>query len=322
MNQIDKNTPAPILSIQNLGISINNQGISRQILQDVTLDVPKGQTIALLGESGSGKSLAVYSILNLLPDVASITSGTINFHNQDLLSIKESRLRHIRGNQIGMIYQEPGTSLNPLMPVGRQIGETLIVHKKLSRKITREQVLSLMELVGIPDPRRRYNHYPHQLSGGVKQRVVIAMALACRPDLLLADEPTSALDATVQAQILDLLSRLIKDLTMSVLLISHNLGVVAAMADRVAVLQGGYIVETGTVHEVLNHPAHPYTRTLLAGKQKTSKIATLNVTEPGSCCPYANGCKYTKENCLASIPGETIIDTEHTVRCFLYEDKR
>ena len=315
-------TPPAILSVNNLAISIKQQKTENQILKDISFNVPKGQTVALVGETGSGKSLAAYSILKLLPGVAKITAGSIIFDNQDLLTITSKKLRHIRGNKIGMIFQEPGTSLNPLMQIGKQIDEPLRVHQKLDKKTAKEQVLSLMELVGIPDPRRRYNHYPYQLSGGVKQRAVIAMALACKPMLLLADEPTSALDTTVQAQILDLLSRLIKDLSMSVLLISHDLSVVASIADRVLVMHGGYIVERGTALEVLNSPAHPYTRDLLARTPNLFKIANRHSINQSATCPYAYACKHVFDSCSTSLPSETTLSKDRTVRCFLYNKKK
>ncbi len=253
----------PILSIKDLSLTVKRRSGELQILNRLSLDVPKGQTVALVGESGSGKTLAALAVLGILPSAAKVTEGTALFEGLDLLSMEENQLRQLRGDRIGMVFQEPGTSLNPLVPVGRQIGESLRIHKGLGRRITREQVMALMDLVGIPDPRRRYRSYPHQLSGGVRQRVVIAMALACRPDLLLADEPTTALDATVQAQILDLLSRLARDLRMSVLLISHDLGVVSALADRIAVLKDGSVVEEGTVEDVLHRPDHPYSKAFI-----------------------------------------------------------
>ena len=310
-----------VLSIRDLRVEITGER-SRPVLKGLNLDIPRGQTVALLGESGSGKTLAAYSVLNLLPAVARITAGEILFHQQNLLQLPARQMSQILGNKIGMVYQEPGTSLNPLMQVGKQIGETLKFHKNLGSRAAHEQVLSLMELVGVPDPKRRYRNLPHQLSGGVRQRVVIAMALACRPDLLLADEPTSALDSTVQAQILDLLSRLIKDLRMSVFLISHDMGVVAALADRVAVLKGGIVVEDGDVRDVLKDPAHPYTAAMLSGDIKGGKmqVATSIAQAEASpdACPFLQDCKWARKDCRESTPDETIIDGSRMVRCFLH----
>ncbi|MBN2717453.1 MAG: ABC transporter ATP-binding protein [Deltaproteobacteria bacterium] len=314
-------TGKTMLSIRDLGIEISGDA-SHPVLKGLNLDIPRGQTVALLGESGSGKTLAAYAVLNLLPQVARVTSGEILFQQTDLLQLPAKKMSHILGNQIGMVYQEPSTSLNPLMQVGKQIGETLRLHKSLGRRAAREQVLSLMELVGVPDPRRRYRNLPHQLSGGVRQRVVIAMALACRPDLILADEPTSALDATVQAQILDLLSRLIQDLRMSVFLISHDMGVVAALADRVAVLKGGIVVENGDVRDVLKDPAHPYTAAMLSGDIQGGKMqVATSITQTESApdaCPFLNDCRWARKECRTATPEETIIDGNRMVRCFLH----
>jgi oligopeptide/dipeptide ABC transporter ATP-binding protein len=315
------NTPSTlkknVLSIINLSISIKQGGIENKIIKNISIDVPKGETVALLGETGSGKSLVVYSVLDLLPKVAKISGGSINFNGSNLITMPKKMLRSIKGQEIGIIFQEPVKALNPLMQIGKQIGETIAVHKKLGRKNVKEQVLSLMELVGIPDPARRYVQYPFQLSAGVNQRVVTAMALACRPQLLLADEPTSALDATVQAQILDLLSRLIKDLSMSVLLISHDITVVASIADKIAVLKEGFIIERGTTKEVLDSPFHPYTRNLISGMPEISRIA-IEKSPANDGCPYATQCKEAMEICFKQNPDEFNLSETRVVRCFLY----
>ena len=259
------------LSLSDLAVEVRGSDGPRRVLDGLTLDVPRGRAVALVGESGSGKTLAALAILGLLPQAAAVRGGRVLFDGEDLLTAGERRLRAIRGARIGMIFQEPRSALNPLRPVGPQIGEVLRLHKGLGAGLVREQVLSLMELVGIADPAQRYRAFPHQLSSGLLQRVLIAIALACRPDLLIADEPTSALDATVQAQILDLLARLRRDLRMSMLLITHNVGVVAALADSVAVLHGGRVVEAGDVADILRAPAHPHTRELLAGSRSGAR---------------------------------------------------
>jgi oligopeptide/dipeptide ABC transporter ATP-binding protein len=321
----------PILSIQNLKIDIKRASGSKRILNGLSLDIPRGQTTALMGESGSGKTLAAFSILNILPGVANITGGKIMFKEINLLSAAPKKLRQIRGNKIAMIFQEPGTALNPLMPVGRQIGETLEIHQKLKPGIIKEQVLALMDLVGIPDSKRRYRGYPHQMSQGVNQRVVIAMALACRPDILLADEPTSALDPTIQLQIIDLLSKLIKDLKMSVLLISHNVGVVAALADYVAILHDGQIIEQGPVNEIFKNPFHPYTSSFLdATHEKYTKSENNNKFIASSVvsyqvdknmhCPYINQCKKATKICRTTTPQMVSVTSNHKVRCLLAPD--
>jgi len=322
-----RRAPRPILSIRGLTVELIDETRSFKVLDGLTLDVPRGTTVAVVGESGSGKTIAALSVLNLLPRVAKVTRGSVEFDGHNLLELDDDAMCEIRGNRIGMIFQEPGTSLNPLMQVGRQIGEALRIHKGLGRAITREQVLALMEMVGIPDPRRRYRNFPHQLSGGVRQRVVIAMALACRPDLLLADEPTTALDATVQAQIIDLLARLIRDLRMSVLLITHDLGVVASLADRVAVLHAGMLIEEGPVRAILKSPRHPYTEALLearpeigSGVLRKSRLAALRGSSPSrddeqSGCPLAPVCKQAHERCHTERGEMVAVSAGHLVRC-------
>jgi ABC-type microcin C transport system duplicated ATPase subunit YejF len=253
------------LSIRDLAVEVSGRGGARAVIDGLSLDVPRGRAVALIGESGSGKTLTALAVLGLLPRAARVVRGAVLFDGEDVLAAGEERLRALRGDRIGMVFQEPRAALNPLRKVGPQIGEVLRLHKGLGESLVREQVLSLMEMVGIGDPPRSYDTYPHQLSSGVLQRVLIATALACRPDLVIADEPTSALDATVQGQIIDLLARLRQDLRMSMLLITHNVGVVAALADFVAVLHEGRVIEAGAVREILGAPQHPYTRSLLAG---------------------------------------------------------
>lgn len=255
--------PGPALAIRDLVVEVRGGGGPRRVLDGLSLEVPRGAAVALVGESGSGKTLAALAVLGLLPRAATVRGGSVVFEGEELLGAGESRLRSIRGARIGMVFQEPRSALNPLKPVGPQIGEVLRLHKGLAAGIVREQVLSLMELVGIADPARRYRSFPHQLSSGLLQRVLVATAIACRPELLIADAPTSALDATVQAQILDLITRLRRDLRMSMLLITHDVGVVAALADSVAVLHGGRVVEAGDVRAILAAPSHPHARSLL-----------------------------------------------------------
>ena len=316
----------PILSIRNLSVVLDSDAKRRTVINNLSLDIPRGQTVALVGESGSGKTLAALAVLGLLPEVATTLNGSISFNGKNMLTLPDSELQELRGDRIGMIFQEPGTSLNPLISVGKQIGESLQIHKGLGKRIIKEQVLALMELVGIPDPERRYRSLPQQLSGGVRQRVVIAMALACRPELLLADEPTTALDSTVQAQILDLLSRLIQDLRMSVFLISHDLGVVASLADRVAVLHSGQIVEEGSVRKILKVPLHPYSQMLLKlnpFKRNTNSGVKVTVLSPRlspqnggtDFCSMVGNCPYETERCSFSNPELVKFSDNHSVRC-------
>jgi peptide/nickel transport system ATP-binding protein len=324
-----------ILDVQNLSIDINEDGSTRRLVDNLSLEVERGQTVALVGESGSGKSLTALAMLGLLPSQARVSNGAIFFDDRDLLKLPEHQMQKLRGNRLAMIFQEPGTSLNPLLPVGEQVGEAIRLHQGLDRKSTYEQVLALMEMVGIPDPRRRYRSYPHQLSGGIKQRIIIATALSCKPELLLADEPTSALDTTIQAQVVDLLSRLIRDLGMGVLLIAHDLGIVAALADRVIVLHGGRVIEEGSVREILKDPLHPYTRALLTTRPFThdsapatrlvsitnpSPVAGTNGDAPLS-CPLASECPMARTVCHEESPGLFEIGTGRRVRCLVIESR-
>lgn len=315
-----------ILSIKNLSVAIDDDVGTRTAISDISFEIQKGHTVALLGESGSGKSLMALAVMGILPTPpAKVLSGAIEFNGQNLLTLPERALQKLRGDRISMIFQEPVTSLNPLLAVGYQIGEGIRIHQGVDKRNVREQVLALMEMVGISDPDRRYSSYPHQLSGGYRQRVMIAMALACRPDLLLADEPTSALDTTVQAQIVDLLSRLIRDLGMSVLLITHDLGVVAALADRVVVINEGQVVEEGSTSEIFKAPLHPYTEALLnarpLSKERNSGYTGVGTGVIATTVTSANGCRFSaicknaQSDCsLTSAPLVTL-DSGRKVRC-------
>ena len=269
----------PLLSIKNLSVdfTVGSTALpdATQVIhavRNVSLNIRKGETLALVGESGSGKSVTAHSVLRLLPASASHPSGVIEFNGLDLLGMPKARMREIRGGRIGMIFQEPMISLNPLHTIEKQISETLLLHQGFSRKQARDRVLELLHLVEIQNAEQRLSAFPHELSGGQRQRVMIAMALANKPDLLIADEPTTALDVTVQAQVLDLIKRLQAQLGMSVLLITHDLGIVHAHADRVAVMTQGELVECGDTEQVFNRPEHPYTRALLAAEPSGSPV--------------------------------------------------
>jgi microcin C transport system ATP-binding protein len=259
----------PLLSVRDLSVVFRQQGKESVAVDHVSFEIKRGECVALVGESGSGKSVSALSVLKLLPyPAASHPSGSIHFKGQELLSLPENRIRGIRGNDISIIFQEPMTSLNPLHTIEAQIMEIMQLHKPVSNQMARQRTLELLRQVGIPDPEMRLQSYPHQLSGGQRQRVMIAMALANEPDLLIADEPTTALDVTVQAQILALLAEIRARLGMSLLFITHDLGIVRRIADHVCVMNGGKIVEQGPVEQVFNAPKHPYTRDLLAAEPK------------------------------------------------------
>lgn len=254
-----------ILEVKDLKISFHTFSGEVQAIRGVSFDLNKGETLAIVGESGSGKSVTTKSIMRLLPEQSSeFKSGEILFNGKDLTKLNDKQMQKIRGKDISMIFQDPMTSLNPTMTVGKQIMEPIIKHQKLSKSEAREKAVKLLDLVGIPNPEIRFKQYPHQFSGGMRQRVVIAIALACNPQILIADEPTTALDVTIQAQILELMKSLQKKVETSIIFITHDLGVVANVADRVAVMYGGKIIEVGTVDEIFYNPKHPYTWGLIS----------------------------------------------------------
>jgi peptide/nickel transport system ATP-binding protein len=300
----------PLLAVRDLSISFAR---SRPV-QGVSFDIRQGETLAIVGESGSGKSLTALSLMGLLPPGARVTSSQLDFAGRPLPVHDEKALRKLRGAEIGMIFQEPMTSLNPVMTIGRQIGEVLRLHEGLSRKAARARAIELLDLVRIPDPQRRVDDYPHQLSGGMRQRVMIAIAVACRPRLLIADEPTTALDVTIQAQVLDLIDRLRRELSMAVLLITHDLGIVAQWADRVVVMYAGRKVEEGLPGDLFGRPYHPYTLGLLNasprldGDAHYSRVRLREIPgsiasaagEPG--CPFAPRCGFAMPQCRSPQP--------------------
>ena len=306
----------PLLRIEGLGVSFATESGPVRAVQGVDLAVYPRQTVALVGESGCGKSVTALSTLKLVPTPpGKYESGRIEFDGQDLLRFNEKQMRRIRGNQIAMIFQEPMTSLNPVYTIGDQIMEAVLLHQRVSKANARQIAEAALRDVGIADARARLDEYPHQMSGGMRQRVMIAMALACRPRLLLADEPTTALDVTIQAQILALLRKLQDEHGMSVLLITHDLGVVAENADVVAVMYAGRVVEYGTVHEVFDRPLHPYTRGLFASMPKLGETRPRLETIPGTVpnpaefppgCPFHPRCSRTRELADSSPQDQTV----------------
>ncbi|MFF0372594.1 ABC transporter ATP-binding protein [Micromonospora sp. NPDC005087] len=298
----------PVLDVSGLSVSFRSDGGEVLALDDVSLRVEPGEIVGVVGESGCGKSTLGLSIMGLLPSAAMVRGGNIRLAERDMLTLPAATLRRVRGSEVGMIFQEPMTSLNPVMAVGRQISEVLRRHRHMSRHAAAARAIELLELVGIPDAARRSRAYPHQLSGGMRQRVMIAIAVACEPKLLIADEPTTALDVTVQAQILDLLRSLRDRIDLAILLITHNLGVIATMADRVAIMYAGRKVEEGRTRDILDTPRHPYTARLLASTPRSSR--PVLATTAGR-----TGDPATTERRLAEIPGRVPMLTEPATTC-------
>ncbi|MDN2454095.1 ABC transporter ATP-binding protein [Lactobacillus sp. UCMA15818] len=269
-----------ILDVKNLEINFHTYAGDVKAIRDVSFHLDKGETLAIVGESGSGKSVTTKSLMGLLANNAEVVGGSVMYHGQDILKKSEKEMQNIRGKDIAMIFQDPMTSLDPTMKIGQQIAEPLMKHKKMEKKKAWAQALDILKLVGIVDPEKRINEYPHQFSGGMRQRIVIAIALVCYPEILIADEPTTALDVTIQAQILDLMKELQSKIETSIIFITHDLGVVAGMANRVAVMYAGKIVEYGTVDEIFYNPQHPYTWGLLNSMPTLS--STLLEAIPGT----------------------------------------
>jgi oligopeptide/dipeptide ABC transporter ATP-binding protein len=315
----------PLLEVRNLVTHFfTDEGVA-QAVNGVSFDVRRGETLALVGESGCGKSVTSLSILRLIPPPGRIVSGEVVFRGRDLLKLREKDVRSVRGREISMIFQEPMTSLNPVFTIGRQIGEVLEVHEKITDEQIMERTVAMLRYVGIPLPEQRVWEYPHQLSGGMRQRVMIAMALICKPSILIADEPTTALDVTIQAQILQLLKRLQQELRMSVLLITHDLGVVAENAHRVAVMYAGRIVEFADAEELFHRPLHPYTIGLFESLPSThargerlrtipGMVPTPTAIPPG--CPFHTRCPIGDAQCTRELPPLVELRPGHTVRCW------
>ncbi|MGM0431727.1 MAG: ABC transporter ATP-binding protein [Spirochaetota bacterium] len=331
----DNSNEQVLLTIENLNFIFETQrGIVRAV-RDLSLTIRKGETLTLVGESGCGKSVTAHAInqLNPMPPGA-VEGGSIFFRGRDLLKLHRHEIEELRGTQISMIFQEPMTALNPVFTIGTQIADVFMTHQGMEKKEAKRRAVELLDLVKIPSPADRVHSYPHQLSGGMRQRAMIAMALASpEPGLMIADEPTTALDVTIQAQILDLLNDLKKKVEMSILLITHDMGVVAEMADRVVVMYAGRKVEEADVFDLFEHPAHPYTLGLLNSlpsnpKYKDAKrLEAISGTVPdllaiGEGCPFFNRCEYAKDECRKSFPEKTTLGEEHAVWCFNHEAVR
>lgn len=294
-------------------------------VNDVSFSVPRGSIVGIVGESGCGKSMTARSIMGLVKSPGRILSGSIRLEGRELVGARERTMSAVRGEEIAMIFQEPMTSLNPVMTVGRQVLETVLLHRNLSGRDAREKVIRVLEDVGIPEPEKRYCCYPHELSGGLRQRVMIAMAMVCRPKVLIADEPTTALDVTVESQILQLMKKLRDTVGTGMILITHDLGVVAEICDEIHVMYAGRIVESGETIEVFEHPCHPYTRGLLNAvrsmEQCRERLDTIagtvpDLSEPCSGCAFAPRCAQCAPECLIEPPGMVTVSPGHTVRCY------
>jgi peptide/nickel transport system ATP-binding protein len=323
--------PVPLLEVTDLRVTLPTARGPAAALRELSFTLDCGQTLGLIGESGCGKSMTALALMGLLPEGAQV-EGSIRFDGAELATLDDASWCRLRGHRIGMVFQEPMTALNPLHTVGRQIAEPLRLHRGLGAAAARAEALRLLERVQLPQARARLDAYPHQLSGGQRQRVVIAIALACGPDLLIADEPTTALDVTIQREVLDLIDELVRESRMALLLISHNLGVMADRVERVAVMYGGLVVESGPTAQVFGERAHPYTQGLFAARPRLGLVrGTRLVTIPGRVpeladlpegCPFAPRCERAGDDCRAALPSVTAVTpapampaADHVVRC-------
>jgi len=325
--------PEALLHVEDLRVEFKTRRGQALVLNGVDFDIHRGETLCVVGESGCGKSMTALALLRLIPSPPGrISSGRVMFGGEDLVAASDARMREVRGNRISMIFQEPMTSLNPVFTVGEQIAESLRLHAGLDDAAAHARAIEMLQQVGIPAPERRVNEYPHQLSGGMRQRVMIAMALACRPDILIADEPTTALDVTVQAQIFDLLRELQRDKGTAILLITHDMGAVAEMADRVMVMYAGRVIEQGTTAQVLGAPGHPYTQGLIAclpelgssavdARVELAEISGVvpSIWELGSGCSFRERCPKAMPRCAMDVP-PMFDDRGHGTACWLHAE--
>jgi len=333
----------PLLRVQDLHVEFRTRRGQALVLNGVDFELRAGETLCVVGESGCGKSMTALALLRLIPSPPGrIRDGRVLFQGEDLVRATDARMREVRGNRISMIFQEPMTSLNPVFSVGDQIGESLRLHAGLDAQAARQRAIEMLRQVGIPAPERRVDEYPHQLSGGMRQRVMIAMALACRPDILIADEPTTALDVTVQAQIFDLLRELQREKGTAILLITHDMGAVAEMADRVMVMYAGRVIEQGSADQVLSAPGHPYTRGLIDCLPELGSSAAFDddtredlaeipgvvpsIWELGSGCAFRERCRHAMPRCAREVPpmfalaGDGDGTASHGAACWLHAE--
>jgi oligopeptide/dipeptide ABC transporter ATP-binding protein len=320
-----------LLEVKDLKVSFASKKNKTNIVAGLSFTVEKGKTLCIVGESGCGKSMTSLSVMGLLPKTGGL-EGEILLKGENLVGKSMKQMSKIRGNQISMIFQEPMTSLNPVQTVGKQIAETIIIHQKLKKAEARQKAIEMLQLVGIPSPEKRIDAYPHELSGGMRQRVMIAIALSCNPELLIADEPTTALDVTIQAQILDLMKQLQQDLEMGIIMITHDLAVVSEMADRVLVMYAGKAVEYGSRRAIFDNPLHPYTDGLMKcipdvdDEEEREELFVIKGSVPApdampSGCRFGDRCPYAQGMCLENNPPLVTIDDHHSVSCWKYTDE-
>ena len=318
-----------LLQVKDLSISFHTYNGEVQAVRNASFDLHRKEVLAIVGESGSGKSVTMQTVLKLTP--CELKSGQIIFDGKDITHYTDKQMQEIRGSQIGIIFQDAMTFLNPTMKIGRQITESILRHQKVNKAEAKEKALELLVQVGINNPEKRYHQYIHNLSGGMRQRVMIAIALACKPKLLIADEPTTALDVTIQAQIMDLLAKLKEEVGCSIVLITHDLGVVAANADRIAVMYAGQVVESGTADQIFYHCAHPYTRGLLESIPRLNAAHDARLTyiggtppdalNPAPGCAFSARCKYAMRICRQQAPEKREVQPGHFCSCFLMDDE-
>ena len=316
----------PLLAVDDLSVQFWTDRGTIHAVNGMSFEIAPGETLGIVGESGCGKSVTALALLGILPRAGTVSSGTASFGGRDLLQMSDRELRHVRGREIGMIFQDPMTSLNPVLTIGRQIREALTTHFGMSRKAADARATELLDQVGIPSARSRLGNYPHQFSGGMRQRAMIAMALACEPKLLIADEPTTALDVTIQAQILELLRTLVREHGTALVMITHDLGVVAGMCERVHVMYAGTFVETGTADQLFAAPRHPYTLGLLQSvprldvgrRQPLQPIPgqPRSMLSAPSSCPFAPRCRYRVDVCVEELPALRAMEPGHDAACF------
>ena len=320
-------TREKVLDVRNLSVGFSSFGESVGIVDDISFDIERGETVGVVGESGCGKSMTALAVMRLIKTPPGVITGEIGLNGRDLLKLSEPEMRAVRGNEVSMIFQEPMTSLNPVITVGNQLMEVFRFHRGMSKAAAREKSIEMLRMVNIALPEQRIDEYPHQLSGGMRQRVMIAMALSCDPKLLIADEPTTALDVTIQAQILDLMKKLGRELGTSIMLITHDLGVVSEVCSRAVIIYCGQIVEEGSSVDLFTKPLHPYTQGLLASLPKSGSTEKLYVI-PGTVpspkdfprgCVFHPRCSHTMPKCIAERPVFQSASASHRVRCWLYE---